>query len=231
MKIIIIGLGNFGSAVAIKLASLGHEVIGVDSQIQKVENVKDKITYAVMLDCTDVQALKTLPIHESDVVLVAIGEDFGASILTTAILKKMDVNRLVSRAISPIHRTILEAIGVIEILSPEEDSAERFVRKIDMSNVLDYLDVSEDYAIVEAVIPTKYIGLSIRDIDIRKKYNINIMTIKQDRETKGVMGKSFIKTEVIGVVPPDYIFEANDVVLAFGNMVDIKKWLHKNSND
>ncbi len=231
MKIIIIGLGNFGSAVASKLASLGHEVIGVDSQIQKVENVKDKITYAVMLDCTDLQALKTLPIHESDVVLVAIGEDFGASILTTAILKKMDVKRLVSRAISPIHRTILEAIGVMEILSPEEDSAERFVKKIDMSNVLDYLDVSEDYAIVEAVIPTKYIGLSIKDIDIRKKYNINVMTIKQDREVKSLTGASYIKTHVIGVVSPDYVFEANDVVLVFGNMADIKRWLHKNKED
>ena len=231
MKIIIIGLGNFGGAVATKLAALGHEVIGVDSNIQKVENVKDKITYSVMLDCTDIQALKTLPIHESDVVLVAIGEDFGASILTTAILKKMDVKRLVSRAISPIHRTILEAIGVLEILSPEDDSAERFVKKIDLSNVLDYLDVSEDYAIVEAIIPNKYIGLSIRDIDIRKKYNINIMTIKQDRETKSLTGGSYIKTQVIGVVSPDYIFEANDVVLAFGNMADIKRWLHKNKED
>lgn len=229
MKIIVIGLGNFGSAVATKLSTLGHEVIGVDSQMQRVENVKDKITYAMMLDCTDIQALKTLPIHESDVVLVAIGEDFGASILTTAILKKMDVKRLVSRAISPIHRTILEAIGVIEILSPEEESAERFVKKIDMSNVLDFLDVSEDYAIVEAVIPSKYIGLSIRDIDIRKKYNVNIMTIKRDREKKGMMGKQYIQSEVIGVVSPDYIFEANDVVLIFGNMSDIKRWLHKNN--
>lgn len=229
MKIIVIGLGNFGSAVATKLSTLGHEVIGVDSQMQRVENVKDKITYAMMLDCTDIQALKTLPIHESDVVLVAIGEDFGASILTTAILKKMDVKRLVSRAISPIHRTILEAIGVIEILSPEEESAERFVKKIDMSNVLDFLDVSEDYAIVEAVIPSKYIGLSIRDIDVRKKYNVNIMTIKRDREKKGMMGKQYIQSEVIGVVTPDYIFEANDVVLIFGNMSDIKRWLHKNN--
>jgi trk system potassium uptake protein len=229
MKIIVIGLGNFGSAVATKLSTLGHEVIGVDSQMQRVENVKDKITYAIMLDCTDIQALKTLPIHESDVVLVAIGEDFGASILTTAILKKMDVKRLVSRAISPIHRTILEAIGVIEILSPEEESAERFVKKIDMSNVLDFLDVSEDYAIVEAVIPSKYIGLSIRDIDIRKKYNVNIMTIKRDREKKGMMGKQYIQSEVIGVVSPDYVFEANDVVLIFGNMSDIKRWLHKNN--
>jgi len=189
MKIIIIGLGNFGSAVAIKLAALGHEVIGVDSQIHRVENIKDKITYAVSLDCTDTQALKTLPLLECDIVLVAIGEDFGASILTTAILKKMNIKRLVSRTISPIHRTILEAIGVIEILSPEEDSAERFVKKIDMTNVLDYLDLSDDYGIVEAVIPQKYIGLSIRDADVRKRYNVNILTIKHDREVTNLVWK------------------------------------------
>ncbi len=226
MKIIIIGLGNFGSAVAIKLAALGHEVIGVDSQIHRVENVKDKITYAVSLDCTDTQALKTLPLLECDIVLVAIGEDFGASILTTAILKKMKIKRLVSRTISPIHRTILEAIGVIEILSPEEDSAERFVKKIDMSNVLDYLDLSDDYGIVEAVIPQKYIGLSIKDADVRKKYNVNILTIKRDREITNLVGNSVVKTKIIGVVSPDYVFEANDVIVAFGNMNDIKRWLH-----
>lgn len=226
MKIIIIGLGNFGSAVAIKLAALGHEVIGVDSQIHRVENVKDKITYAVSLDCTDTQALKTLPLLECDIVLVAIGEDFGASILTTAILKKMNIKRLVSRTISPIHRTILEAIGVIEILSPEEDSAERFVKKIDMSNVLDYLDLSDDYGIVEAVIPQKYIGLSIRDADVRKKYNVNILTIKRDREVTNLVGSSVMKTKIIGVVSPDYAFEANDVIVAFGNINDIKRWLH-----
>lgn len=230
MKIIVIGLGNFGCAVATKLSTLGHEVIGVDSQIQRVENVKDKITYAIMLDCTDLQALKTLPLYESDIVLVAIGEDFGASILTTAILKKLDVKRLVSRAISPIHRTILEAIGVMEILSPEEESAERFVKKIDMSNVLDYLDLSDDYSIVEAVIPAKYIGLSIKEVDIRQKYNINIMTVKQDREKKRVTGNSYFKSEIVGVVSPDYVFEANDVVLVFGNMSDIKRWLHKNND-
>jgi trk system potassium uptake protein TrkA len=226
MKIIVIGLGNFGSAVAIKLATLGHEVIGVDSLMQKVENVKDKITYSVMLDCTDAQALKTIPVHESDIVLVAIGEDFGASILTTAILKKMNVKRLISRTISPIHRTILEAIGVMEILSPEEDSAERFVKKIDMSNVLDYLDLSDDYAIVEAVIPQKYIGLSIRECDVRHKYNINILTIKHDIEVKNIVGQIVIKPEIIGVVSPDYIFEANDILVAFGHTGDLKKWLH-----
>jgi len=226
MKILIIGLGNFGAAVAVKLATLGHEVIGVDSQLQKVENVKDKITYSVMLDCTDVQALKTLPLLECDIVLVAIGEDFGASILTTAILKKMNLKRLVSRTISPIHRTILEAIGVNEILSPEEDSAERFVKKLDMSNVLDYLDLSDDFAIVEAVIPQKYIGLSIKEVDVRHRYNVNILTIKQDREVTNLVGKSVTKTKIIGVVSANYVFEANDIVVAFGKMGDLKKWLH-----
>lgn len=226
MKIIVIGLGNFGAAAAVKLAALGHEVIGADSNIMKVEKLKDKITYAVQIDCTDTMALKTLPLSDSDVILVAIGEDFGASILITAILKKLEVKRLVSRAISPIHRTILEAIGITEILSPEEESAERFVRKIDMSQVLDYLNISENFIVVEAVVPKKYTGLSLKDIDFRRKYNINIITIKQtDNNKSHSSGKS---AQVLGVVSPDYVFKPNDILLVFGNENDIRNWLQTN---
>lgn len=226
MKIIVIGLGNFGAAAAVKLATLGHEVIGIDNNILKVEKVKDKITYSVQLDCTDAMALKTLPLSDSDVILVAIGEDFGASILITAILKKLDVKRLVSRAISPIHRTILEAIGITEILSPEIESAERFVRKIDMKHILDYLNISENYLVVEAVVPEKYIGLTLKDIDVRKKYNINLITIKQPENNKS--NNSGKPAQVLGVVAPDYIFKRNDILLIFGDENDIRNWLKAN---
>lgn len=228
MKIIIIGLGNFGSAVATKLALHGHEVIGVDSSEQRVENIKDKITYAISIDCADEAVLKTLPLHEADMVLVAIGEDFGVSVLITALLKKYKVKRIVSRAISPIHRTILEAIGVTEILNPEEDSAERFVTKINMKNVIDSLNISDEYAVMEILIPQKYIGMKVSEADLRKKYNLNILTIKQDIE-KHILTKHIYETRIIGVISPDYIFQANDILVVFGHVVDIKKWLEKST--
>lgn len=228
MKIIIIGLGNFGSAVATKLASLGHEVIGVDSSEQRVENIKDKITYAITVDCTDDAVLKSLPLHESDMVLVAIGEELGASVLITALLKKHNVKRIISRAISPIHRTILEAIGVMEILNPEEDSAERFVTKINLKNVIDSLNISEEYAVMEILIPQKYVGVKVSEADLRKKYNINILTIKQDIQ-KHILSKNIYETRIIGVISPDYIFQVNDILIVFGHVIDIKKWLDKST--
>lgn len=228
MKIIVIGLGNFGSAVASKLAALGHEVIGVDSIEQRVENIKDKITFAITIDCTDDAVLRTLPLHESDIVLVAIGEDLGASVLITALLKKYNVKRIVSRAISPIHKTILEAIGVLEILNPEEDSAERFVTKINLRNVIDSLNISEEYAVMEVLIPQKYVGIKVSEADLRKKYNINILTIKQDIQ-KHILSKNIYETKIIGVISPDYIFQANDILIVFGHVADIKKWLDKSS--
>ncbi|MGQ9846611.1 MAG: potassium channel family protein [Bacteroidales bacterium] len=228
MKIIVIGLGNFGSAVASKLAALGHEVIGVDSIEQRVENIKDKITFAITVDCTDEAVLKTLPLNESDLVLVAIGEDLGASVLITALLKKLNVKRIVSRAISPIHKTILEAIGILEILNPEEDSAERFVTKINLKNVIDSLNISEEYAVMEILVPQKYVGMKVAEADLRKKYNINILTIKQDIE-KHFLSKNIYETKIIGVISPDYIFQANDILIVFGHVADIKKWLDKSS--
>jgi trk system potassium uptake protein TrkA len=226
MKVIVIGLGNFGSAVATKLAALGHEVIGVDSIEQRVENIKDKVTYAITVDCTDATVLKSLPIEEADIVVVAIGEDLGASILITALLKKFNVKRIVSRAISPIHRTILEAIGVVEILNPEEDSAERFVTKITLKNVIDSLNISDEYSVVEVVVPNLYIGLTVAEVDLRKNFSLNILTIKKDIQ-KHILTKDYYQTKIIGVVTHDYRFEPNDVLVIFGHIDDIKRWIEK----
>ncbi|MCX7861669.1 MAG: TrkA family potassium uptake protein [Bacteroidales bacterium] len=226
MKVIVIGLGNFGSAVAVKLAALGHEVIGVDSIEQRVENIKDKITYAITVDCTDATVIKTLPLQEADMVLVAIGEDLGASILITALLKKYNVKRIVSRAISPIHRTILEAIGVMEILNPEEDSASRFVTKINMKNVIDSLNISDEYSVMEVLVPHQYIGMTVAEVDLRRKNSINILTIKKEIQ-KQILTKNYYETKILGVVAAEYKFEANDVLVIFGKNDDIKKWIEK----
>lgn len=228
MKIIVIGLGNFGSAVAVKLADLGHEVIGVDSIEQRVENIKDRITYAITVDCTDSTVIKTLPLHEADIVLVAIGEDIGASILITALLKKYNVKRIVSRAISPIHRTIIEAIGVMEILNPEEDSADRFVTKVNIKNVIDSLNISDEYSVMEILVPHQYIGLTVAEVDLRKNYSINILTIKKDIQ-RNILTKNYYETKILGVVPHNYVFEANDILVVFGHNDDIKKWIEKST--
>jgi len=115
MKFIIIGLGNFGISLALKLTEMGHEVLGVDKQMEKVDEIKDKIAMAFCLDCKYQEAVNSLPLKNTDVVIVTIGEDEGANLLTTALLKKAGAPRLISRAVSPIHSTILEAMEISEI--------------------------------------------------------------------------------------------------------------------
>ena len=150
MKFIIIGLGNFGSSLAQKLTNSGHEVIGVDSKMSKVESLKEKITHAICLDSTDVNAVKHLPLEDSDIVMVCIGEDEGASILTTALMKQLNVKRLISRAVSPLHQTILEAMQVDEIVHPEEETAERWAKKLNIRGVVDSFELTGEYNIIES---------------------------------------------------------------------------------
>lgn len=228
MKYIVIGLGNYGSALATKLTTLGHEVIGVDSHMNHIEPIKDKVTHAICLNCTELHALRTLPLQEADVIFVAIGEDFGASIMISALLKQMNVKKIISRAINTVHQTILGAIGIEDIIFPEQDSANRLVKKLEMNNIVDSLEITEDYSIIEAVIPARYIGFSVKDANIRSKYNINVLTIKRINNDTNILGINQKKTIVMGVVSPDEVFLQDDIVVLFGKLADLKKLLYLN---
>ena len=120
MKYIIVGLGNFGASLAEKLTINGNEVIGIDTSMSKVEALKEKISHAICMDATDMYTVSGLPLKETDIVIVAIGEDQGANIVVTALFKNLQVKRLISRAINPLHETILQALGVDEIVHHEE---------------------------------------------------------------------------------------------------------------
>ncbi|MCX7954718.1 MAG: TrkA family potassium uptake protein [Bacteroidales bacterium] len=232
-KFLIIGLGNFGSALAKKLSELGHEVFAVDSDLNKVENLKDEVTYAVNINCTDISVLKTLPINEFDYAIVAIGEDFGHSVLVTALLKKLNVKNIISRSISPIHKTILEGLGLPDenIINPEEDSAERLVTKLTMKNISNYLKISQEYSIIEISVPKKYINKKLHETDFRKRYNLNIITVKHVVKNKD--DKEDFKVEKFeGVLTGEYVFKDGDIVVVFGHENDIRNWyIHNVENE
>ncbi|KEO72164.1 potassium channel family protein [Anditalea andensis] len=227
MQYIIVGMGNFGAYLAARLTDLGHEVIGIDSDERKIETVKEKITHAITMNATDVHAIKTLPLKDVDVVVIAIGEDFGASIMSTAIFKQHNVKRLIGRAMNNLHETVIKAIGVDEIIHPEEETAERLAKRLQMKDVLDSLDVSDDYNIIEAKIPERYIGMTIAQTAIRNNYNINILTIIKMEEKPNIFGIKSKKRKVVGVVSPDTIIEKDDILLLFGHVRDIKKLLEQ----
>jgi trk system potassium uptake protein len=223
MKFIVFGLGNFGLSLAMKLTKLGHEVIGVDRSEDKVDLIKDSITHAVALDSTSVQAVKTLPIADADAVVVAIGEDEGASIMTTALLKQLKAKRIVGRAISPLHQTVLESMGVDELMHPEEDSAERLALKLDMKGVVESFALSDQYSIVEVRLPERYTGQTIMETNFRSKYNVNILTIIRTEEKINLIGIKRKKQKVLGVLAPDTQLIQGDILVIFGATQDIQK--------
>lgn len=225
MKYIIVGLGNFGSSLSMQLTEMGHEVISVDNDLAKVTQFKDRITHTVCLDAKDQQALATLPLKDTDTVLVGIGEDFGASVMAVANFKQLGVKRIIGRAISPLHQTVLEAIGVDKIVSPETEFAERLAKSLDMKGILDSLDLTEDYNIIQATVPARYVGKTIQEANFRQKYNINVLTIIRQKEATNLFGRSQSKPAAIGVVAADTVFLADDTMVLFGKMEDIKKVL------
>jgi trk system potassium uptake protein TrkA len=225
MKFIIIGLGTFGASLAEKLTSTGHEVIGVDSKLSKVETLKEKITHTICLDSTDFMAVKHLPLQDTDIVVVCIGEDEGASILTTALMKQLNAKRLISRAVSPLHETILEAMEVDEIVHPEEETAERWAKKLNITGVVDSFEVTDEYNIIEARVPRKYVGKTLEELGVRRNFNVIILTTIKTVEVKSLIGLTRRVKKVQDIASAKTILDENDIMVLYGRMRDIKHFL------
>lgn len=226
MQYIIIGLGNFGSTLGMQLTAMGHEVIAVDSSMEKVDAFKNEITHTICLDATELPALKTLPLKDTDIVVIGIGEHFGASVMVTALFKQLNVKRIIARAISPIHQKVLEALGVDQIVRPEQESAERLAKKLELKGVIDSFGLSEDYNIVEAIAPIRFVGKSIRDANIRNEYNVNILTILRPNKSHKFWSSATQSKTVIGVVSAETVIEEGDVLVLYGLIKDIERMLH-----
>ncbi|MCK7591860.1 TrkA family potassium uptake protein [Subsaxibacter sp. CAU 1640] len=227
MKYIIVGLGSFGASLGEKLTAAGNEVIGIDTNMNRVDNYKEKISHTIRMDATDEYTVSGLPLKDTDVVIIAIGEDQGANIMTTALFKNLHVKRLISRAVNPLHQKVLEAIGVDEIVHPEEETAERWAKKLCFKGVVDSFELSEDFSIVEVKLPPKYDGQSIRDINIRKEYNLLVLTTISKEEVTSFIGKTRKVDKVRGVAMPDDVLHEGDLLVVYGANKDIKRFLRE----
>lgn len=130
MKFIVLGLGSFGASLAINLTQAGHEVIGIDSKMEKIEQYKDKISHCICMDSTDQFTMSGLPWKDTDIAVVGIGENPGANIMTTAVLKNLNVKKIISRSISPLHENVLRAMGIETVVHPEEEAARKWAKKL-----------------------------------------------------------------------------------------------------
>lgn len=225
MKYIVIGLGNFGSTLASRLTSIGHEVFGVDTSLEKVEQYKDRITHTIALDMSKPSSYKVLPIKDADVVIVAIGEDVGASILTTALLKQNKANKIIGRAINPLHRTVLESIGLEHIFNPEELAAEMSAKQLEMRGVVDSFDLSEKCSILEIDVPERYLGLPIKDIDFEEKYDLRLIALKHFHDKKNFLGMTSKSSSVDIHLDPEHVLDETDILVMMGDISNFQKMI------
>lgn len=174
----VIGMGRFGLSVAQSLYKLGFEVLAVDASEARIQAVNNYVTHAIQTDSTDEEALRAIGIRNFDVVVVAIGEDIQASILTTLILKEMNIGMIVVKAVNELHGKVLKRIGADKVIFPERDMGNRVAHHLTSPNILDYIDLSDDYSIVEIRAAGKLLGRSLRELDIRAMYHCNVMGIK-----------------------------------------------------
>ncbi|AWX55113.1 TrkA family potassium uptake protein [Brevibacillus brevis] len=207
----IIGMGRFGSSVARTLYEMDYEVMGIDENEERINENIQYVTHAVAADSTDERALKEIGIRNFDVVVVAIGVDIQASILTVLTLKDLGVKKIVAKAQNERHGQVLYKVGADRVVFPERDMGVRVAHNLISSNVLDFIELAEDYSVAEVVVSSKLIGQNLRQLDIRKKYEVNVIAIKS--------GDKF------NIAPsPDEVIQYGDVLVVIGNNKDLREF-------
>jgi trk system potassium uptake protein TrkA len=175
----VIGLGKFGATVVRSLYERGHEVIAIDRDRERVQDVRDSSTQAIEADCTEEETLRALGIADAEAVVVSLGERMDASILVTLYLKQLGVRAIVVKALSEDHAKILMLIGATEVVHPERDTARRVARALGLRSVVEYLPLSADASLIELKVPAAFAGQTLAELDIRRRFRVLVVAIKQ----------------------------------------------------
>ena len=200
----VIGLGRFGSKVAETLAKKGVHVIAIDSDPELVGRVSDVVTKAVQIDSTDAESLAASGVKDVDVAVVAMGEDVESSILTTALLKNLNIKEIVARACTKLHAQILKMVGATRVVFPEEDMGIRVANSILSPGVLEYIELGADYTLAEIEAKSESIGRTINELDLKTRYGINVIIVKRRVIEVGEKAGEAIEKEVKVLPTSDY---------------------------
>lgn len=209
-SILLVGLGRFGRHIAEKLNELNHQVMAVDRREGRVDAILPFVTNAQIGDSTNPDFLMSLGIRNFDFCIVAIGDDFQSSLETTSLLKELGAKLVVSRAASEVHAKFLLRNGADEIIYPEKQLANWVAIRYSADHIFDYIELDDDHAIFEVQVPKDWIGKTIGELDVRKRYSINIMGLKED-------GKMNL------AITPDTGINASQTILVLGTMKQIQK--------
>ena len=207
-QFIVIGLGRFGSSVAETLYSLGNDVLAVDHDEDVVQNISHKVTHAIQVDADDENSLRALGIRNFDCAVISIGSDIQSSILATLLVKDLGVTHVVAKATTALHAKVLYKIGANRVVFPERDMGVRVAHNLVSSNILDYIELSSDYSIAEVISPVEWHNKTLRELNVRAKYGINVMAIKRNND--------------IDVSPlADNVIEPGDIIVAMGSIEEL----------
>jgi trk system potassium uptake protein TrkA len=223
----VIGLGTFGQTVARELTDEGAKVIAIDKDRERVEAIKESVSYAVALDSVDAAALKSIGIQDVDIAVVCIGEDVEANLLSTLLLKKMGVKKIWSRAISPLQHEILKTLEVDEIVSLEEEMGRIVARSLVSPSIKKHIPLSSEHSMIEIVVPKDVVGKTIQELDLAEKYHIVIAATRRKIPHVDNRGERTFKEQLD--VPPsfDRKIEETDVLLVVGTDENIRKFTER----
>lgn len=210
-QFVVIGLGRFGSSVAKTLYSLGNEVLAIDKDEETVQNISDFVTHAVQADATDESTIRSLGIRNFDVAVVTIGSDIQSSVMVTLLLKELGIKYVIAKAHNDLHAKVLYKIGADRVVFPERDMGVRVAHNLCTSNILDFIELSPDYNIIELTAIEEWHNKSLRELDMRNEYGFNVMAIKRDNE--------------IDVSPgADDVIKPGDVLVVISTNENIRKF-------
>ncbi len=226
-KFAVIGVGRYGSTIARRLAEKGAQVFAFDPDEEKIESIKDDVAFAVTLDATDMRALRSQNVEEMDAAVVAIGENFEATILTCVHLLDIGVKRVIARASGEHQRLILQKVGVTEILTPEDEVAFVVREKLINPSIVSFLQLPDDYEIAELIAPKGTVGRTIDGIQFRNKYELTLITIKREYTVQRGGGES-TEQHVVGVPKSDTVIMERDTLVVFGTSKSVQRFIDIN---
>ena len=219
----VIGLGKFGMKVALTLSEKGGQVLAVDEDIRKVEEVKDHVAQAVCLDSTDEDAMRAAGLEDVDAAIVGAGENLEFSILATAILKKLGVPNIVARAVSDLHAQILERVGATRVIMVEEQMGEQVARSIIAPEIHEQFALATGHSLAEVVPRPEFIGQSIGKINFRQQFGVNIIAIQKRIPILTPEGKNSFQVLINDLPKPSDVIEENDVLVVVGSDENIER--------
>lgn len=209
---VVIGLGNFGFNTAISLMTRGNEVLGIDSNPKRIETIKDRITEAIIADARESSMLSEFIHPNIDAVIVNLGDTIESSALVTLYLKEMGVRNVIVKVFDEVHGTILKKLGATEIINPEKDSATRLAERLTAPNLIEHIPLAPEYSIVEIAVPDKFIGKSLKELQLRKKYDLEVIAIKD------------VLTEKFNLIPSaDIKLDPDNVIIVVGKKENLAK--------